>query len=101
MPKVIKFPTPKTGRAVPAAPPPVISAEDAPTNVVLRVVWVVTVLVWPLLKYVVILDCVYQLFRMMWYWNTPGTFAGFTFMFHFGILVWFTWFVSVYQPKGL
>lgn len=70
-------------------------------NPVLKAIWVLTVLLWPVLRYVVILDCVYQFFRMLWFWTTPGTFAGFTFMLHFAVLTGLTWFVSVYQPKGL
>ena len=58
-------------------------------------------MLWPFLKWVVALDCVYQLVRMMYHWNTPGVFAGFTFMLHFGAFVALTYFVSLYKPRGL
>jgi hypothetical protein len=64
-------------------------------------IWVFTVCIWPFLKWVVALDCVWQLIRTAYYWNTPGTFAGITFLLHFSLLVGLTYFVSCYQPKSL
>jgi hypothetical protein len=105
MPKVIKFPAPQGKPAAPAAPR-VDGTRNAGNGTeemaspAHRAVWVVAVLLWPVLRYVVILDCVFQLFRMIWYWNTPGMFAGFRFLLHFAVLVGLTWFVSVHKPKG-
>ncbi|GGE90470.1 KleE stable inheritance protein [Massilia psychrophila] len=42
-----------------------------------------TVSVWPLLRYVVTLDRVFQFFLVLWLWDMPGTFASFTFMAYF------------------
>ena len=67
---------------------------------VLRGVWVVTVLCWPILKWILALDCVYQAARMLYYWNTPGVHAGWTFALHFAVLTALTYFVSVYKPKS-
>ena len=102
MTKVIKFPAPRLKREAHAALPMhgAGQADGEQANPVHKALWVVTVLLWPLLKYVVILDCVFQFFRMLWYWNTPGTFAGFKFLLHFAVLVGLTWFVSVHEPKG-
>jgi hypothetical protein len=58
-------------------------------------------LLWPLLKLVISLDCVYQLGRMLYYWNTPGVYAGWTFLMHFAVLTALTFFVAAYKPKGL
>ncbi|MBZ2206548.1 KleE stable inheritance protein [Massilia soli] len=103
MKNVIKFPAPETVPPTTTASQivPVGPAEQERGNLVLKAIWVLTVLLWPVLRYVVILDCVYQFFRMLWFWDTPGTYAGFTFMLHFAVLTGLTWFVSVYQPKGL
>jgi hypothetical protein len=66
-----------------------------------KAVWVVMVLLWPILKWIISIDCVFQLIRMLYYWNTPGLHVGVTFLFHFAVLTMFTYFVSVYRPKGL
>lgn len=104
MTNIINFPR----RAKPAIEDVPKGATPSPTLVktgigaaVLKAVWVVVVLVWPILKWVVALDCVYHLIRMMYYWNTPGVHAGFTFLLHFAALTMLTYFVSVYRPKGL
>lgn len=84
------------------------AATSTPTHVqagvyaaVLQAVWVVTVLVWPILKWIVSMDCVFQLVRMIYYWDTPGAYAGFMFLLHFAVLTMLTYFVSIYRPKGL
>ena len=102
MTKVIKFPAPRLKREAPAAPwtHGAGQADGEQASQAYKALWVVAVLLWPLLKYVVILDCTFQFFRMLWYWNTPGTFAGFRFLLHFAVLVGLTWFVSVHKPKG-
>lgn len=68
---------------------------------VLKGVWVVTVLVWPILKWVISLDCALQLVRMIYHWGSPGVYAGWTFLLHFAVLTVLTCFVSLYKPKGL
>lgn len=103
MKNVVKFPAPKVARPVASAEQtaPAGPADDTRSNLVLKSLWVVVILLWPLLRYVVILDCVYQFLRMLWFWNSPGTFAGITFLLHFAVLTGLTYFVSVYKPKGL
>jgi hypothetical protein len=68
---------------------------------VVKGLWVVTVLIWPILKWVVSIDCFFQLIRMIYHWDTPGVHAGFTFLAHFAALTALTYFVSVFKPKGL
>lgn len=68
---------------------------------VVKVVWVATVLVWPLLKWIVSIDVFFQAIRMMYHWNTPGVFAGWVFLGHFAALVALTYFVTIYKPKGI
>jgi hypothetical protein len=66
-----------------------------------RVVWVATVLVWPVIKRVLSFDVLFQLFRMLYHWSTPGAYAPWTFFLHFSVLVVLTCFVSLYKPRGI
>jgi hypothetical protein len=68
---------------------------------VVKAVWVMAVLFWPLLKWVVSIEVVFQMLRMAYYWNTPGVHAGWTFLLHFTGFVALTYFVSAYRPKGI
>lgn len=65
-----------------------------------KAVWLVAVLTWPLFRWVLSLDVTYQLARMVYYWDTPGVYAGWTFALHFLVLTGMTFFVSSYKPKG-
>jgi len=104
MTNIINFPRPT--KAVAERHPPAISEVRhiegrSVGGAVVKAVWVLTVLVWPLLKWIVSIDCVFQLIRMIYHWNTPGMHAGITFTIHFAVLTALTYFVSVYKPKGL
>jgi hypothetical protein len=55
-------------------------------QVFIKTIWVFTVLLWPILSWVIALDCLYQLIRMLYYWNTP-VHAGWTFLIHFGVAI--------------
>jgi hypothetical protein len=59
---------------------------QAQTAAVLKGVWIVTVLVWPILKWMISLDCALQLVRMIYHWETPGVYAGWDFLLHFAAL---------------
>ena len=80
---------------------PKTTAGSSVGAAVIKGIWVLTVLVWPILKWVVSIDCVFQFARMLYHWNTPGIHAGFTFLMHFAVLTALTYFVSIYKPKGL
>ena len=104
MTNIIKFP--RQVAAVAEVKQPVGAAASKAVGVVVGVavikgVWVLTVLVWPILKWVVSIDCVFQFARTMYHWNTPGVHAGFTFLLHFAVLTALTYFVSIYKPRGL
>jgi hypothetical protein len=102
MTNIVKFPRQEAVEEAPKVEDPVRKLDGAGIGAtVFKGVWVVTVLVWPILKWVIALDCVYQLVRMLYHWNTPGVYAGWTFVFHFAVLTALTYFVSVYKPKGL
>ncbi|EFI8498301.1 protein kleE [Escherichia coli] len=66
-----------------------------------KALWFTLVLIWPFVRWVVALSVVYQAIVMVWHWNDPENFAGWTFLLHFGVLVVLTYFVSVYKPQGV
>ena len=57
-------------------------------------------LMWPVLRWVLAIDVTWQFVRMLYFWNTAGTFAGFAFLLHFGAFSALTYFVAVYRPRG-
>ena len=63
-------------------------------------IWLLTVLLSPLLQWVLKYDCVFQLIRMLYYWNTPGMHAGWTFLLHFGAMTGLFCYVAFGKPKG-
>ena len=104
MTNIIKFPRqaeaaiedkPKAAVPTPKAQQPGVGAA------VVKGVWVFTVLVWPILKWIVSIDCFFQFVRMIYHWDMPGVYAGWTFMLHFAVLTTLTYFVSIYKPKGI
>lgn len=111
MSKIIKFPKGGPVHPGPPAAVPVQPQADPPkaTNAkgggfvaaVVRWVWIAVVLVWPVLKWVVSIEVFFQGVRMVYYWNTPGMYAGWTFLLHFAALTALTYFVSIYKPKGI
>lgn len=66
-----------------------------------KVLWFVLALVWPVLRWLLALDVVFQGMLMLWHWDTPGSHAGWTFFLHFAALVALTFFVSVFKPKSV
>lgn len=68
---------------------------------VIKVVWVVTVLVWPILKWVFSIEIFFQLIKFMINWDKEGIYAGIDFFSHFALLTALTYFVSIYKPKNL
>ena len=107
MTNIIQFPT--KGNSPPAPDPPPSSLQPTPLDgapgkailSLIKVVWVVTVLVWPLLKRIVSIDVLFQLIRMVHHWGTPGVHGIWTFLLHFAVLTALTCFVSIYKPKGI
>ena len=66
-----------------------------------RLVWVLFVLIWPIVGWVFSVEVFFQLLRMFYYWNTPATHAGWTFLLHFSAFTVLTYLVAFYKPKGL
>jgi hypothetical protein len=63
-------------------------------NKLVKIVHLAVVLVWPILKWLVAIDVTWRFFRMIYFWNTPGSFEGWTFLMHFAFFVWLMMFVS-------
>ena len=109
MTNIIQFPMMGNSPPAPAPDPPSPSLQpphldDARGKAIISLVkgvWVVTVLVWPLLKRIVSLDVLFQLIRMVHHWSTTGVYAILTFLLHFAVLTALTCFVSLYKPKGI
>lgn len=66
----------------------------------LKVIWMLTVIIWPLLRWVISVASVCLFIRMIYYWDTPGIHAGVDFILSFFILTVLTYYVSHYKPKG-
>ena len=75
------------------------SKNKASTSVIAIVQFVVALL-WPVLKWVLAIDVTWQFVRMLYFWNTPGTYAGFAFLLHFSAFSALIYFVAVYRPPG-
>jgi hypothetical protein len=101
MSNIIQFPRREVMPPVQEAPQTNNSAQGiGVVSVIVAGVWVVIVLLWPLLQWIVSLDVLYQLLRTLYYWRTPGVYAGWTLVMHFTALTALTYFVSVYRPQG-
>jgi hypothetical protein len=66
---------------------------------VIKVVWILTGLTWPILRWVCAFEVLFQLLRMFYHWDTAGMHPGWTFVLHFLALTALTYFVSAYEPK--
>jgi hypothetical protein len=62
-------------------------------------VWLVTLLVWPVLKWVLSIEVFFQMLRM--FVAPARAHAGWTFLMHFAALTAITYFVSIFKPKAL
>lgn len=49
------------------------------TKIILAIFWIP-------IKWILSMDCFFQLLRMLYYWNTPGIHAGWIFLAHFSVL---------------
>ena len=104
MANVIKFPKqPGTFNKLDLAlstPRPIKARHDY-ANGVIKLFWVIGVLAWPLIKWVLSIDCVVQFLRMLYFWNSTGHNGGAVFLLHFILLTLMTYFVTIYKPKGI
>ena len=108
MTNILQFPRPDypapTRDAAPLGGQPKLLAAAGGGGVLsnlIKVVWVVTVLLWPMMKWILSLDVLFQAARMIYHWNTPDVYATWMFIFHLAVLIVLTYFVSLYKPKGV
>ena len=104
MANVIKFPKQlgTFNKLDPAlnAPRPIKAKPDY-ANGVIKLFWVIGVLAWPLIKWILSIDCVVQFMRMLYFWNSTGHNGGTIFLLHFALLTLLTYFVTIFKPKGI
>lgn len=72
-----------------------------PSALFMQVIWVLIVLLWPILRKLLALDCVIQFLIAMYHWDTAPIRGCLTFGAHFAALTALTYFVTFYKPKGL
>ncbi len=109
MSNIVKFPRarkPPSSKEEKIAAPPTTAPALKSTgrgliNGLVKFVWVTTVLVWPILRWVLSIITFFQFVRMIYHWDTPNVYAGWSFLVCFTVLTAITYFVSVYKPKGL
>jgi len=107
MGKVLKFPD-KPG-AAPIAPQvskvmplPGVQNMGTPNILLTRLInalWILTLILWPFLRWIMALDVAFQGFRMAFTWSDPGAHAGVTFIGHFLFFAAVTYFVTTHKPK--
>lgn len=68
---------------------------------IVKIIWLFTVICWPVARWILAIDVAFQFSRMLWHWNTQGTYAGWTFLIHFSVLVVLTFFVNNFKPKKM
>lgn len=59
---------------------------------------IILAIFWIPIKWVLSIDCFFQLLRMLYYWNTPGIHAGWTFLMHFALLTALMIFITSSKP---
>lgn len=111
MSKIIPFPKTFIPRGAPS-PAPAVGIVPAPAgnhkaspakregSRVVRALWMTVVLVWPILKWVLVMDVLFKLIQAMVHWNEPGTHYGWLLLLHFGVLSALTYYVA-WRPKGV
>ncbi|MBD8828989.1 KleE stable inheritance protein [Pseudomonas sp. CFBP 13602] len=107
---VFKFPGGQVAREALKSPPADAAPkkpQDSPgvakkmSSGIVKVLWLATALVWPVLRWLLALDVAFQFALMVWHWDNPASHAGWTFALHFAVMVALTFFVSVFKPKDV
>ncbi len=74
-------------------------SKDLSTSIIVQLVWALTVMIWPLLRWVLALDVTLQLFRVLILSMHKGWYVDWVLIEHFMFFVALTYFVSVYKPR--
>ena len=97
MADIIQFPAVTKSKDKALSPAPGRQSTSQPPangSSVRQIIWVLTVLCWPVLRFIMVCDVLFQLLRALVLWDTPGTHAGWTFLLHYGFFCYLTWFVA-------
>lgn len=98
MADIIQFP-PVSGKEKAPPLPPAPAPVPPPGRPGLRtVLWVFVTLCWPVLRFILVCDVLFQLLRALVLWDTPGAHAGWTFLLHYAFFCYLTWFVAYGKP---
>lgn len=68
-------------------------------SMVVRLIWLLAVMTWPVLRWIVSLDVTIHFFRMLVIFADKGIYADWTFILHFSCFVALTYFVTVFKPR--
>ena len=101
MADIIQFPAVTKSKDKACSPAPGRRSASQPLengHSVRQILWVLTVLCWPLLRFIMVCDVLFQLLRALVLWDTPGAHAGWTLLLHYGIFCYLTWFVAYGKP---
>lgn len=104
MAKIIKFPKQSgtTEKLDPVLKSPQLNkVKSSFGSGIIKIIWAFSILVWPILKWIVSIDCALQFIRMLYFWNAAGHYASAIFLLHFFVLTFLTYFVTIYKPKGI
>lgn len=103
---IIRFPTGEkrtseasTQKSAQSEQPSTINRAPSPLGI--RVVWVILVVLWPILRKVLALDCLVQFLIATYHWDDAPFRGCLTFGIHFAVLTALTYFVATYKPRGL
>ena len=98
MAKIIQFPA---GPAKENSPTSALVSAGPPARPSLRkILWIVSVLCWPVLRFIMACDVLFQLLRALVLWDTPGAHAGLALLLHFAVFCYLVWFVAYGDPDA-
>ena len=104
MAQIFKFPDRKVangdGPAASTKTAPVASRSGSVWSSVVQWLWLVLVVLWPFLKWPASIFVFVQLMVMWARWDTPGSYAGWSFLISFAALSGIFYLVSAYKPKN-
>lgn len=104
MADIIQFPAVTTSKDKACSPAPGRQSVSQPSPngpSVRQIIWVLTVLCWPMLRFIMVCDVLFQLLRALVLWDTPGAHAGWTLLLHYGFFCYLTWLVAYGEPDQL
>ena len=60
----------------------------------------IVVLCWPVLRFIMTCDVLFQLLRTLVLWDSPDEHAGWALLLHFAVFCHLTWFVAYGDPDA-